>query len=135
MCPLNHSIPLLLEKVNRALLNKEAEIKSLPAPISGDPLSGMMRLVTGFCDEVNRHSIGVPEEKSVLHKINIKQDDFRRRILSVAPIFNPWRESEAPGDMGTMAPCVFLDDEEVDTNAAQHALTMHLDEVLFLLKK
>lgn len=66
------------------------ELQSLPAPISAEPATYMLGLVTSFVGDVQQYVQGGPDASRLIHENRQAFADFKFSIRRTAPNFLPY---------------------------------------------
>ncbi|KAI5120167.1 hypothetical protein M0805_008434 [Coniferiporia weirii] len=132
-------LPELREELDDLLQSTEDEIKELPVPLSSDALAEMMQIINTFCNEVARHTEGIPSSEGLMQSLNARQTEFKRIIISNSPKFIPFKQSDTRA-RSTAPPIIdFLDGEEGQEeergSTITSSFTMYIDEVMLLLEQ
>lgn len=74
----------------------EKELRSLPKEPSSDPISEVIRVLSGFHEDLSKRLDGTPEECGLIQIIRLRTERFKCEIRDTAPEFVPWKHDETP---------------------------------------
>ena len=130
------SLPKIQSEVTRQLDVCNKELQLLPPPITADPASYVLTLVTGFCQDVARYVHGGEVQASELVQANRRTyAEYKREIRSTAPAFMPFPTQDEVGSSVGVAKYLRVEDDEDDEDtqeilpAANERQYLYLEDV------
>lgn len=82
-------LPTLSTEATRVLGDINATLASLPAPVTSEPSSFILGLVTSFCNEVRTHVQGQSDAAELVQATHKVYRKFKIDIRATAPPFLP----------------------------------------------
>ncbi|EMD31064.1 hypothetical protein CERSUDRAFT_60537 [Gelatoporia subvermispora B] len=90
-------LPKLQGQVGSQLSQCNAQLNTLPPPITTEPSAYILSLVSAFCNEVQAHIQGGPGAAALVQKNRRTYATYKRAIRSTAPPFMPFPSSNVTG--------------------------------------
>ncbi|PCH44638.1 hypothetical protein WOLCODRAFT_139118 [Wolfiporia cocos MD-104 SS10] len=131
---INDALPKLHKEVNQQFISCTTELAKLPPPVTKDPPSYVLSLITAFCQEVAAHVKGEHSATSLVQHNRQMFAQYKRRIRSTAPPFLPYPSiAEAPH---TSLKLLELEDENEDESGDGTTTSMEIicsrDQCMYL---
>ena len=102
----------------------------LPSPITAEPTTHVLTLITSFCQNVTLSVYGNPEHPELVQANRGIYSDYKRDIRSSAPQFLPFvNKGELRGDITQY---LNLDDEESLDDTNDNESTQQVPNYIFL---
>ncbi|KAJ3784740.1 P-loop containing nucleoside triphosphate hydrolase protein [Lentinula aff. detonsa] len=124
---INDNLPKIREDTAKQLLDCCKELAHIPPPISDEPATYMLSLVTSFCSEFQTLVRGRADSAELIRLHRQSYGTFKTTIRKTAPRFVPFEANQTVTDFDNC-----LDDEENDPIAKVSAIaisSMNLTEV------
>ena len=118
-----YSLPMIRQKCKESHQDVMARIAALPPPPPENPVSELLRLVTGFASDVGALVKGIETFERLLQKCRPAYAKFKLDIRSTAPDFVPFTDSD---DSSQYAPPIFEPGDEAGVMCGE---IMNLDYV------
>ncbi|KAI0072419.1 hypothetical protein K474DRAFT_398426 [Panus rudis PR-1116 ss-1] len=110
---IDESIPKLRTEVDRQLKLCTERLSQLPAPITSEPSSYVLQLITSFCDEIARHVHGDSFSPELVQLTRRIYAAYKKDVRSSAPQFLPFvNAAEVNAANVSLKGYLDLDDEE-----------------------
>ncbi|EKM56257.1 uncharacterized protein PHACADRAFT_140877 [Phanerochaete carnosa HHB-10118-sp] len=130
---INSALPTLRSDLKEALLDVKCRNEALPPPPPENPASELLKLVTGFSDDVGALIKGTESFERLIQQCRPAYKRFKRDIYGTKPDYLPFTTNE---DTSGFTSPVFEPDvtEEDDSDSgigqcSAHSKTMNLDAV------
>ncbi|KAJ3866155.1 P-loop containing nucleoside triphosphate hydrolase protein [Lentinula novae-zelandiae] len=124
---IDEHLPQIREDALKQLSECRKELTRIPSPISDEPATYMLAIVTSFCSDFRTLVRGSADSAELIRLHRRSYGTFKNTIRKTAPSFVPFEASQTVSDFYNC-----LDDEEDDPIARVSAIgksTMNLTEV------
>ncbi|KAJ3920874.1 P-loop containing nucleoside triphosphate hydrolase protein [Lentinula edodes] len=124
---IDEHLPQIREDASKQLSECRKELTRIPSPISDEPATYMLAIVTSFCSDFRTLVRGGADSAELIRLHRRSYGTFKNTIRKTAPSFVPFEASQTVSDFYNC-----LDDEEDDPIARVSAIgksTMNLTEV------
>ena len=124
------SLPNLLSEIESQLEHCNSRLYKLPPPITAEPTTHVLTLITSFCQNVTLSVYGDPEHSELVQASRVIYSNYKREIRSSAPQFLPFvNKGELRGDV---AGYLRLDDGESQDNMDDDESGLPTTKYIFL---
>ncbi|KZS86992.1 P-loop containing nucleoside triphosphate hydrolase protein [Sistotremastrum niveocremeum HHB9708] len=93
----DQALPALRQKVDESLTASTAQLRKLPPPLTMDPSSELLSMITGFSSDAQSHVNGTDAHVALVQENRSVYRKFKIAIRKTAPEFRPFLKKEANG--------------------------------------
>ncbi len=113
-----NSLPKLIEETNLQLADCQTRLHALPRPISSEPTSFILNLVTSFCVAIHAYVQGQSLSATLVQRTRRTYGRFKGDIKATVPPFLPYADEKSAGPISREAFQLDEEDEDKDVSAS-----------------